>query len=242
MEKIVPALYRGLAILELLAKEDLGFSQIKNNLNIPKPSLAAILKQLSSQGYIEQGQASKKYRLGKKLLVLAGGLLRRLDIREKARPEVERLRDVCEETIELAVPDGKRIVFVDKLDSPQSIRLFARVVVEFWRLHASAPGKVALAWIEEEYRNDFFKQLSPLPAVTSRTITSKKKLLQQLKEIRALGYAWDNEEAREGVRRFAAPIFDYNKELAGIISIAGPAYRLKISRRKEFSSLVKEAD
>ena len=238
---IVPSLYRGLAILELLSKEELRFNEIKNKLNIPKPSLSALLRQLKEEQYVEKDKVSKKHKLGKKLLVLGSVVLQKIDLRDKAKEEMEKLRQRCDETIELGILDRGEILFIDKRESSHSIRLFTQIGNRFTRLHASAPGKVALAWMENEERKEFFSHFSPLLSVTNRTITNRKKLLEQLEKIRSSCYAWDDQEARIGVRRFASPLLDHNSKLAGIISIAGPVQRLKLDRKREFASLIKKA-
>ena len=237
----VPALHRGLSILELLSQRELGFNEIREELNIPGPSLAALLKQLLEQEYIEKNESDNKYKLGRKLLILGNAYLSKIDLREKARPHMEKLREECEETIELGILDRGEVLFIDKLESFQSIRLFTQIGRKFTRLHASAPGKIALAWMDDEERKRFFARFSSLPSVTKKTIINKKRLLEQLKEIRCSGCAWDDEEARVGVRRFAAPILSHDKKLAGILTIAGPAYRLKLSQKKKFTSLLKRA-
>jgi len=218
----------------------LGFNEIRKELGIPGPSLSALLKQLLELEYVERNGTDKRYRLGKKLLILGNAYLSKIDLREKAGFHMKKLREQCEETIELGVVDRGEILFIDKLESLHSIRLFTQIGSRFTRLHASAPGKVALAWMENEERKRFFARFSPLPSVTKKSITDKKKLLKQLETICSSRYAWDDEEARIGVRRFASPIFDHAQELAGIITIAGPAYRLKLNKKETFASWLKK--
>jgi len=62
-----------------------------------------------------------------------------------------------------------------------------------------------------------------------------------LKDIRAKGYAFDDQEVRLGVRRIAAPIFDHSKKIAGVIGIAGPTFRMRRGRKEELSRIVKQA-
>ena len=66
------------------------------------------------------------------------------------------------------------------------------------------------------------------------------ELREELKRIRKCGYGFDDQEVREGVRRFASPIFDHQGNLAGVVGIAGPAFRMLLKKKVIFGKMVKE--
>ncbi|GAG65702.1 unnamed protein product, partial [marine sediment metagenome] len=80
-----------------------------------------------------------------------------------------------------------------------------------------------------------------LKKFTENTVTDAEKLKEELKEIRANEYAFDDQEVRLGVRRIAAPIFDHSKKIAGVIGIAGPTFRMRQARKEELGRIVKRA-
>jgi DNA-binding IclR family transcriptional regulator len=72
-----------------------------------------------------------------------------------------------------------------------------------------------------------------MPALTQRTITSPVVMHHQLSEIRARGFAYDDEERMEGLRCVAAPIFDVDGNVLGSTSIAVPLMRAPWPRLEE---------
>ncbi len=239
-QKKVPAVERTLNILELLgeSEEPLSFTQIGRQLQISKPSLSRLLSNLKERDYLHRNTTTKRYELGLRLLHLGSSLLEKIDLRGRAQPFLQELMEKSGETVELGILDGDALLFIDKWESSKSIRLFAKVGSRFPKLHASAPGKVLLAYIPEEDFKRFIRK--GLVRVTNHTITKIKKLREELKKIKKLGYGFDDQEVREGVRRFASPIFDHQGNLAGVVGIAGPAFRMLLKKKRVFGKMVKE--
>ncbi|HIE43719.1 MAG TPA: IclR family transcriptional regulator, partial [Candidatus Omnitrophica bacterium] len=100
-------------------------------------------------------------------------------------------------------------------------------------------GKVFLAYMPEEKFERIIKERG-LKKYTENTITDVDKLKKELKEIRSSGYAFDDQEVRLGVRRIAAPIFDHSNNLAGVVGIAGPTFRIRKGRINELARMVKQ--
>jgi DNA-binding IclR family transcriptional regulator len=64
------------------------------------------------------------------------------------------------------------------------------------------------------------------PAITPATITSAKRLLKNLREIRERGYGLDLEEREKGVCCIAAPIRNHTGDVVAAVSVAGPRQRM----------------
>jgi len=106
-------------------------------------------------------------------------------------------------------------------------------------LHCTGVGKAMLAYQGEE----MLARLSKSPGferLTGHTITSLLQLKKELERIRERGYAVDNEEAVEGLRCVAAPVFDHTGRVVAAFSVAGPATRLTPERILEIAPLVCE--
>ena len=168
---------------------------------------------------------------------LGNRVLERIDIREKAQPFLRELMERSGETVELGILDDSALLFIDKWETSKSIRLFAQVGSRFSKLHASAPGKILLACIPEEDFKRFIRK--GLVKVTKHTITKIGKLGEELEKIRKQGYGFDDQEVREGVRRVAAPVFDHQGNLAGVVGIAGPAFRMPLKKKPTLGKMVK---
>lgn len=241
MQKLIPAVDRVLRIIELLASEHRGlsFSELGSSLNIPKPSLSRLLFNLQQRGYVSHSSAARKYQLTLKLLTLGDRLLDRLDLRERARPSMQKLMEKTKETVELAILENKEIVYIDKFESYESIRLVTHIGSRYSTLHPTATGKIFLAHMSEE-DFEYIMGERGLKKFTENTITDVEKLKEELKEVRANGYAFDDQEVRLGVRRIASPIFNHSSGLVGSVGIAGPVFRMKRGRKDELGRVVKQ--
>ena len=73
---------------------------------------------------------------------------------------------------------------------------------------------------------------------TPRTITDPERLAAQIEEIRARGYAIDDEEIEQGLRCVAAPIRDHTGSVIAAVSISGPTTRVSEAGLTELAHAV----
>jgi len=237
----VPALERGLRILECLAQNHnpLTFTALQQQLDIPRASLFRLLMTLTKNGYVMAMPEGKGYQLGTKILSLVSRLLDRLDVRIYARPFMQQLMEETGETVELSILDNGELLCIEKIEGSESIRLFTQIGSHYPTLHASAPGKAHLAYVSPPDFEKFIFEHG-LPQLTENTITNVNVLKSQLEQIRQELIAFDDQERRLGVRRFASPIFDCNSKKIAVLDLAGPVFRLTLDRKQYFSELVRE--
>jgi DNA-binding IclR family transcriptional regulator len=92
--------------------------------------------------------------------------------------------------------------------------------------HASATGKLMLSELDDD---DIAATLpDKLESFTSRTITSRRALLKEIRQIREQGYAVIDEELEEGLFAAAYPVRDGVGGLIGILAVQGPVQRLNV--------------
>ena len=80
-----------------------------------------------------------------------------------------------------------------------------------------------------------------LSSHTPHTITDYEVLTRELAEIRARGWAVDNEERTMGMRCIAAPVFNSFGEAVAGVSLSGPSVRVRPERDAEFGALIARA-
>jgi DNA-binding IclR family transcriptional regulator len=161
-----------------------------------------------------------------------------LDYRRVAHPLLRELNQKTQETVHLAILQGDQAISIEKFGSPQPVGLDARLGGQM-PLHCTGVGKVLLAYQSEEMLTKLAK--SPgLQRLTPRTVTTLTQLKKELERIRERGYAVDNEEAVDGLRCVAAPVFDHTGRAVAAFSVAGPATRLTQERILEIAPLVRE--
>jgi IclR family KDG regulon transcriptional repressor len=221
---ILKSVTNALRVLEALGNshrgEAIGLSDLARQLGIGKSTCHRLLITLESRGFASQEQSTGKYKLGPKNIQIAGKYLEGTEISSLSKPILEKLVDKTGETAHIAVLDGKAALFVAKVDSDNPFRMMSHVG---WRapLHSCALGKVLLAF----NRDDSLLGKIKLSRHTKNTITDRKRLLEELKEIRSNGWAIDDEEVQLGLRCYAAPIKNFEGEVVAAVSVSGPKVR-----------------
>jgi len=236
----VPAVLRGLQILELLAghKKRWTNSEVSRKLKIPKSTTSYLLHTLLASGYLVREEEGI-YRLGMKLLALGGQALRGIELREVALPSLRRLTLDTQTTAHLAVLEGFEAVYIERVPSPGFIQLDTWVGRRM-PLHSTSVGKALLAFLPFAETEEIFRSIG-LPRFTPRTIGSLPRLKQELQRIRDRGVAVDNEENTPGVRCIAAPIFGPNGRVLAALSLTGPVQQITEERIGMIVEKVKEA-
>jgi DNA-binding IclR family transcriptional regulator len=227
------------SILELLSNtEELGVTEIAKHVKVHKSTVYRFLRSLTELGYVHQDPTSEKYKISLRLLDLAGHLLSGLDIRNTARPDLERISDSTHETIHLAVLERDEVIYIDKIDSNQPLRMHSYIGQKV-PIYATALGKVLLAWDAQSTLQRVLGRGS-LPRFTDKTITEPVDLMEELKKIRECGYALDQEESILGVFCIGAPILDIRGGVVAAISISMPKLRFKEERLPYLKDLITE--
>lgn len=228
--KRIGSVQRAIDILDLFSSAcpELGTSEIARRLGLHKSTAASLMYTLEANGYLAQDPQSRKYRLGMQLLNRSAVVLNHLDIRRAALPYVEALRAEFDETVNLGVPDGSQIIYIERQLSSRPLGMRSEVGKRSL-LHSTAMGKALLSYWPLEQVAAFIERYG-LPALTAHTIGEPDVLFRALAETRALGYGFDDEENEEGGRCVAAAIFDHQGRPAAAISLSVPTLRLPYDR------------
>ena len=217
---------RAFSILQLFltGNNELFASEISKRLSLPQSTVFRFLFTLARANLVEQNLENNKYRLGVACLELGAAFLRSSDLRQRALPTLEALRDETGETVHLGILDEFQGVYIEKLSGLHPIGLMSSHVSRRFPLYCTGLGKTLLAHLPEDMIQNYFARTNLTP-YTENTITDLKQLQDELNQVRQLGYSTDNEEHEDGVACIAAPIFKHNG-LAGAISISGPVNRI----------------
>ncbi|MFH1981613.1 MAG: IclR family transcriptional regulator [Pseudomonadota bacterium] len=218
-------LHKVFSIIEtVVAHQDTGltYSEILASLELPKSSVHRIVKELSDLGYLTFNPEIKKYFGSLRLAAIGAEVMSHFRLRDHIRPHLQALHRETDHTTNFGVVDGLQGVFVDKIESKDfGIKLFSEIGKTF-PLHCTGLGKVLLAYSPEDTLTQLLR--TPLVAITEKTITAPDQLKQELALIRGRGYALDDEEITRGIICLAAPVFGFDTELAGAVSITFPSY------------------
>lgn len=226
----VKSAQRVLAILELLTAREapLTFTDIASALGYPRSSLHSLLATLVASGWAELDPLTRRYTLGIRAWQAGNAYLRAVDLADRARPHMERVRDGLGETVQLAVLDGRHNVYVAKVDGDQMLML-ASAVGRRLAAHATGVGKVLLADLPAGTRRALLAG-QPLERFTEHTLTDLDRLEEELALIRARGHSTDNEEYTRGVRCVAVPVRDHTGRAVAAMSVSVPTIRFDQAR------------
>ena len=222
----IQVLDRALAVLQVLSQEgpDLTLAQVSSLLHLHKSTAHRLIMVLEGHKLIERNSKTGTYRLGMKLFELGTRAVSQLDLRERARPILERLVRETDETVHLCVYDNGEVVYVDKVEPARSVRL-ASTVGRRHPAFCTAVGKAMMAIMPEE-QVEAAVQKHGLRPLTRKTIGSLGELKSELAKVRKLGYAADDEENEEGVCCVGAVVQGISGEPTAAISVSGPSFRL----------------
>ncbi|MDR7481040.1 MAG: IclR family transcriptional regulator [Armatimonadota bacterium] len=220
----VAALERGLVILQTLAasEQPLGLGEVAVRARIPKATTFRLLATLVGQDFVERTSAGA-YRLGLRAVQLAAAAAEGLALRRAAQPVLQRLHLLSHDTVNLGQWHNGAVVYVEVLPSPQPLR-FVETPGSVAPLHSTALGKAVAAYLPQDLVGVAVRNAG-LSRFTPHTLTSLPRLLEELRRVRARGYAIDRRETDANAACVAAPVFDA-QGVVGAISISGPASRM----------------
>lgn len=235
---LTQSVLKALDILECLASAEwpLSAQEVAQHCSLSRPTAYRHLVTLATRDYVTTCDDGRSYQVGPKVLELGKSFLDRLDLPELARASMRELSRTSQETVHLTVLDGTEILYVAKVDGPQSVRMYSAIGTRN-PLYCTAMGKAILAFLAPEKRTALLDQTTLAPR-TANTITDRTTLYRHLELVRSQGFAIDDVEFEEGIRCLGAPIFNHTGQVTAAISISGPAYRLSNSRLQELSGHV----
>src|SRR3954451_23301634 len=171
----ITALQRGLRLLHLFSESPRGLTakQVAGFSRLPVSTVHRFLANLMTAGFLScDGDGT--YHLGIACFAIGQAAVGQLDIRRLSLPYLRELNQQTRETIHLTVRHGLSAVYVEKLDSPEQLRIHSRIGASV-PLHCTAVGKVMLAFMPQEEREKVVRQLD-LKRLTPNTVGSLQEL------------------------------------------------------------------
>lgn len=198
---------------------DLSSAEIAARLGLHQTTAYRLLSTMEASGYVERDLRTGRYRLGLKVVELAGLKLNQMDLCRHALPELDALRDTLNLNANLAVleqGDVCHLAYAVRPDVPRNYTLLGRRSVA----HCTALGKVMLAFRPRPQVHALIKQHGWRP-YTTRSLQDFEALDRALDEIAARGYAVDEGERRVEIKCVAAPVRDRAGAVVAAISVSG---------------------
>ncbi len=238
---LVPGLERGLKLLQLFDRDRtrIAAAEAARLLDVPRSSAFRLIQTLEHLGYLER--SGNDYRLGPAVMRMGFEYLAALPITDIAQPVVERLRDDSGCTAQLAIRDGREVVYVMRVLGPSHISSNVAVGTRL-PLHATVLGRMFLAHMRPTdiaalYAGATLERFSP------HTVTTVDGLQQQAVADRARGHAVSESHFEGGISAIAAPVLDSRGSAVASLSVTllAPSIGSDIERERLIAAVTSAA-
>jgi DNA-binding IclR family transcriptional regulator len=229
-----------LRLLEFLARSDepVGVSDLAREFGSSKATVYRHLQTLAHHGFVRQEATTLRYAAGIKLFILGERLRERFDVLPVARGQMTRLRDETGLAVTLSSLVDDEVVVLEVIQGSSLIN-FGTQPGTVLPLHASAHGKVALAFGPEDLLRRCLSR--PLKPLTPQTICTRAALERAVAQVRSRGWATAPSQVLEGINGVAAPVFNHSGRYAGAIAVAGTVQTVPSSPSAELVKAVTHA-
>ncbi len=214
---------RALDLLARLAGGPCSLDELARGAPVHKTTVMRLLHSLEAKAFVVR-DSQQRYLLGPRFFELSALALEQRDIRAVARPHLVTLAALTGHTVHLAAFEGPDVVYLDKIESRQPVRMYSRIGLTA-ALHAAAVSKVLLAGLPPERRESVAAGLGYRP-LTARTITEPGVLLAELDAVAGQGWAVDLAEHEEFVHCAAVGVHDARGSIVAAVSCSVPAVLL----------------
>ncbi len=201
-------------------------TELATALGLPKAGTQRLVRTLVDLGYLQR-LAGKRYGLGVMALDLGHRYLATLNIPEIAEPHMQELVRRTQETVNLAIRNGRDVVYVARIAAAPRIVSINLEVGTRLPLHATALGKALLMDMSE---SDLLAILGPTPwpAFTPETKTTLESFTADLQKARQLGVVLNDGELELGLRSIAAPIRDLSGQVVAAMNVSTNSFRVPV--------------
>ena len=225
-----------LDIIDALARApELSLSELARRVGVAKSTAHRTCAVLARRGLVDR-TAGRGYRLGLRFVEYGHAATERTSVRDQALPLLVELRNTIGETVQIAVPAGTDVVYVERVEGVRALR-YASENSRRSPLHRSSAGKVLAAYnpalAEARLR-------AGLPPSTGYTIVVPELLLAELARVRERGYARSVDETELGMSSLAVPVREAAAgPVVAAISMVGPTRRVVSDHESDHVRILK---
>lgn len=233
------SLARGLAVLQAFSdsRRSLTIAQISQKTGIPRAAVSRCLYTLKQLGYAESDV--NNYSLRPKVLTLGYSYLSSTPLTVSAQPYLNQISRTLNESCSLAVLDDNEVLYVAR---SATSRVMSVALNTGSRLPAycTSLGRVMLAHLPDAELQAYLDKVRLKP-LTEHTVTTQKQLRAVLHEVRAQGFAINNEELEVGLRSIAVPVRGASGTVLAALNVGAQAGRVSARQmEREFLPVLQQ--
>ena len=210
----VQAVVLALRMLEFVAQSQraVGVTELSRAFGTTKSRIHRHLQTLVAAGYLIHDPESERYRVSARLMALGQQVSEGHEMTIAARPAMRELRESLGHSVALSVPEGQQVRIIATMPGTSNVEMGVKPG-SLLAMHASAQGKIALAFGDESLMRTLMQ--APLEPLTPYTLTDPVELAANIHAVRQQGWAMAPNEAMIGLNTIAAPVFDALGHFAG---------------------------
>lgn len=237
----VQSVSRAMVLLETLAEDGAGWrlKDLARRTGLSPSTVHRLLTTLEQRRFVQFDSQHALWSVGRQAFSVGSAYGRRQNLLAPALPILRDLRDQTRETANLGVFEDQSITVIGQVESREIMRAITRLGGSV-PLVGSAMGKAVLASLPDGALEVLVSR-SDLRAMTPHSIVAMEQLRTRLAQVRADGFAVDDEEHHSGLRCVASPVFNHLGDVVGAISVSGLAIRLTPTRIAATGALTAQA-
>ncbi len=226
-------LAKGLAVLNAFGPERprLSLKEIAEITGWSKTTTHRLTHTLTHLSYLHHDSRSKLFQLGPQIFTLGVRVIQTLDLRQIARPIMERTFAKLGVTMDLATLDREWMVVIYRREAMDAVNLRLPIGTCL-DLHCTALGKAALSALPPGELEPVLNQIN-LEKKTPRTLIDAKALRKDLERTRKRGYSLNKEEYVQGMVALGAPLINIESRVMGAISFSFPVWTLSVEKMEK---------
>jgi IclR family acetate operon transcriptional repressor len=208
-------------------------------LGVARSTAHRLLAMLAQFGFVVQDARTRAYHAGPALTAIGSSVVANDDLQTAARPQLEALVSMFDETVHLCTLRGSDVAFLAGVESSRALRTGDRTG-RVLPAHATSAGKALLATLGDAAIRERFPH-EALPGVTRRTIRTRSALVRELAQTRARGFAINGAESETGLAALGCVIYSRAGEARAAITISGPQARFRVADRARMVAALRSA-
>lgn len=223
----VTSLFRGLELLRCFQPSEkfLGNQEIAKRINLPKSTVSRLTNTLSKLGYLVYSESMGKYSLGTAVLSLGYAYLSYMDIRQIARPLMQKLADYAGASVAISSRDRLDMVYIENCRSNSTVFTMRTTIGSHLPIAESAAGRAYLCGIKEKERDYLMDQIR----LHSKQDWNQLKagIEQSLLDYEERGYCMSLGEYMKDLNGVAVPYIPPDGSEVLSFNLGAPAFQMR---------------
>lgn len=222
----IASLSHGLAVLSTVAEspEEISLASLAKRVGLKKTSTWRLAHTLVRLGYLHQDPVTRTFKPAPRVLSLGYGFFEGLELKQISSPFLHELSARFNEAVILGILDGYELVYVERIQTSQIIRINLHVGSRL-PLYKTSLGRALVSEMPKVWLRNYFGHLESDAAAQPYIQNGRNRLQSILAETVKRGYAVNDEELVRGLRSVASPIRDRTSQIVGAVGISVPSTR-----------------